>query len=269
MEMDHLSSSQINVYMLCGLKYRFQYIDNLPKLFRSSALVFGSAFHSALSWLFKKEIFGQEVSLEKLYKIFDADWYSQTIDTEIRYKDGETELTLIHLGKEFLGMFFSEPRNKLKGSEVPFSIPFVDPVTGEDLGIKLEGFFDLIEADNTIVEFKTSAQTMAQSDIEYHLQLSAYAYAFRILNGKPAKGFRIVNFVKARKPKMVTFETTRNQKDLEGFFYLAKQVLHGIRSSVFYPHAGYWCKDCEYAFLCPLWEGKQIVKKPELINEAI
>jgi hypothetical protein len=67
---------------------------------------------------------------------------------------------------------------------------------------------------------------------------------------------------------MVTFETTRSQKDLEGFFYLAKEVLHGIRSSVFYPHAGYWCKDCEYAFLCPLWEGKQIVKKPELVNEA-
>ena len=266
--MDHLSSSQINVYMLCGLKYRFQYIDELPRLFRSSALVFGSALHSALSWLFKREIAGLEITLEKLYQIFDADWYSQTIDTKIKYKEGEPELTLVNLGKEFLGMILNEPRKKLKGSEVPFSIPLVDPATGEDLGIQLEGFFDLIEADTTIVEFKTSAQTMVQSDIEYHVQLSAYGYAFKILNGKLAKGFRIVDFVKARKPKIVTFETTRNQQDLEGFFYLAKEVLKSIRSSVFYPHPGYWCRDCEYAFLCPLWEGKIATKKPELVNEA-
>ena len=265
--MDHLSSSQINVYMLCGLKYKFQYIENLPKLFKSSALVFGSAFHSALSWLYKEELAGRNVSVEMLYKIFDADWYSQKTDNTVRYKESETELALMNLGMEFLGLYFQQPRKKIKGTEVSFSIPFVDPATGETLPVNLDGFFDLIEEDNTIVDFKTSAQTMSQDDVDRHLQLTAYGYAFKVLHNKPAQGFRIVNFVKGRKPKIVKFETSRNEKDFEGYFYLAKEVLKGIQSSVFYPHPGYWCKDCEYAFLCPLWEGKVSLQIPELQHE--
>ena len=37
------SISQINLYRTCSLKYRFQYLDQLPKLTRPAALVFGSA----------------------------------------------------------------------------------------------------------------------------------------------------------------------------------------------------------------------------------
>ena len=40
---DHLSVSQINVYLACPLKYRFQYVDEIPRAFTSSALVFGIA----------------------------------------------------------------------------------------------------------------------------------------------------------------------------------------------------------------------------------
>lgn len=265
--MDHLSSSQINVYMLCGLKYKFQYIDNLPKLFKSSALIFGSAFHSALSWLYKEELAGREVSVEILYKIFDADWYSQKTDNTILYKEGETELGLMNLGKEFLGLYFQKPHKKIIGSEIPFSIPLVNPKSGEALPVNFEGFFDLIEEDSTVVDFKTSAHTMSQDDVDRHLQLTAYGYAFQILHGKPANGFQIINFVKGRKPKIVKLETSRDKSDFEGFFYLAKEVLKGIQSSVFYPHPGYWCKDCEYAFLCPLFEGKVEMQIPEMQNE--
>ncbi len=265
--MDHLSSSQINVYMLCGLKYRYQYIENLPKLFKSSALIFGSAFHAALSWLYKEELAEKKVTLETLFKIFDADWYSQKIDTQVRFKEGENELGLMNLGKEFIGMYLQEPRKKVKGTEIPFSVPLVNTKTGETLPVNLEGFFDLIEIDDTVVDFKTSAQTMSQDDVDRHLQLSAYGYAFQILHRRPARGFRIVNFIKGRKPRIARFETTRDQRDFEGYFYLAKEVLKGIQASVFYPHPGYWCKDCEYAFLCPLWEGKVAMPIPEMQHE--
>jgi len=30
---DHISVSQINLFLMCPLKYRFSYIDGLPKLF--------------------------------------------------------------------------------------------------------------------------------------------------------------------------------------------------------------------------------------------
>jgi hypothetical protein len=45
---DTISVSQINLYRTCSLKYRFQYIDQLPRLVRAAGLVFGSAVHKAL-----------------------------------------------------------------------------------------------------------------------------------------------------------------------------------------------------------------------------
>ena len=54
--MDHLSASQMNLYFQCSLKYKFQYLDKLPKPFKASGLVFGSAIHLAISWVHKNQI---------------------------------------------------------------------------------------------------------------------------------------------------------------------------------------------------------------------
>lgn len=255
--MDHLSSSQINLYLLCSQKYKYTYIDGLPKPFRSSALAFGSAFHSALSWLHTQRMKKNPVSVEMLFKIFETDWFSQRVETDIHYKEGEEEMKLASMGKEMLGLYFKQPHTIIKGSEVPFTIPLVNPLTGEDHGINFEGFFDLVEADETIVEFKTSAQVIAQPEIEIHLQLTAYGFAYQILHGRPARGFKLVNFIKNKKPRLEVSTTTRDKSHYEAFFLIVGQVLKSIRSGIFFPRSGYWCRDCEYANICPLWKQKQ------------
>jgi len=251
--MEHLSSSQINLYLLCSLKYKFQYVDQLPKPFKSSGLVFGSVVHSALSWYFKEKINGNGVSLERLYRILEADWFAQKVDQEIRYKDGESEIKLLIMAKEMLGQYVDQPFKEIMGMDIPFTIPLVNPVTGETLGINLEGFIDLIEKDETIVEFKTSAQSMDQKDADEHLQLTAYSYAYEILQQRPPKNLKIVNFVKTKKPKINPFETRRDKSDYQRFFYLAGQVLKGIQERIFFPRASFICKDCEYSEPCRNW----------------
>ena len=111
--MEYLSSSQINLYLLCSLKYKFNYIDKLPKTFRPSALAFGSAIHSAISWLHKEQMSGNNVTLENLHKIFSADWYVQKSDLEVRFKYGEVETNLLVMAKEMLGLYFQNPINEL------------------------------------------------------------------------------------------------------------------------------------------------------------
>ena len=225
--MDHLSSSQINLYLNCSLKYKFNYIDRLPKPFKSSGLVFGSAIHSVLSWFHNEKMNGNGVTLERLYRIFDADWYCQKIGNDIRYKNRESEMNLVVLAKEMLGLYFQNPIKEVKGSEVHFTIPLVNPSNCERLEVNLEGYIDLVEKDDTIVEFKTSAQTMNQMDVDSHLQLTAYSYAYETLYQKPPKLLKIVNFVKNKKPKMIPFETVRCKDDHQRFFYLAREVLKG------------------------------------------
>lgn len=253
--MDHLSSSQINLYLECSLKYKFQYIDKIPKPFKPSGLALGSTIHSTLSWFHKEKMNGNNVSLERFYRIFDADWYSQKLDNEIRYKDGEAEMKLVFMAKEMLGLYLYNPIKEIKGTEVPFVVPLINPSNGRSLGISLEGFIDLIEKDDTIVEFKTSSQTMNSGDIEDYLQLTAYSYAYEILYQRPPKLLKVINFVKTKKPKMNVLETKRNKTDYQRLFYLAGQVLKGIKSQIFFPRQSFWCKDCEYDMYCKAWGG--------------
>jgi putative RecB family exonuclease len=254
--MDHLSSSQINLYLQCGLKYKFQYVDELPKPFRSSGLAFGSALHSALAWLHKQKIGGNGVTLERLYRIFDADWYSQKVENDIRYKNGEDEMRLLNWGREMLGLYLPQVKGNIRGAEVPFTIPLLNPANGRDLGVNLEGFFDLVETDDAIVEFKTSAQSMSQKEADDHLQLTIYSYAYRMLYRRLPKLMRIVNFVKNKKAKMIPLETRRNEADHQRFYALAGQVLKGIQENIFFPRRSFMCADCEYDAPCRAWGGE-------------
>lgn len=250
---DHLSASQLNLYLQCSLKYKFQYVDKLPKPFKSSGLVFGSCVHSAMSWLHKQRMAGKEVELEQVQRIFAADWYANRVEAQIRYKQGESETTLQMIGRELLGQYFHMPANGVKGSEVPFAIPLVHPSNGQKTGVNFEGYIDLLEDGETIVEFKTSMRSMDQRDADEHLQLTAYSYAYEQLMGKIPKLLRLVALVKTKKPKIVPLETKRTAADHQRFFYLAREVLKGIRMGVFFPKSSFMCTDCEYRGPCAKW----------------
>jgi putative RecB family exonuclease len=255
MNHNHLSSSQLNLYLRCPLKYKFYYIDEIERPFKPAGLVFGSVMHSTLEWFHKERLKGREVTLEKLYKIFETDWYAQKVEAEIRFKEGEEELKLLLLGKEMLALYLHSPLKRIKGAEIPFHIPLLNPKTKEELAISLEGIIDLIEEGDVIVEFKTSNRSLDPQSLDDYLQLTSYAYAYQILFQRKAKSLKVINFVKTRTPKMVILETKREEKDFERLFYLAREVLKGIASSLFYPRAGYWCRDCEYGSYCEKWQG--------------
>ncbi len=178
---EYLSSSQMNLYLGCSLKYKFRYIDKIPVSFKPSGLALGSIVHSALSWFHKQRMNGNNVELQDVLKIFDVDWFSQKLDTEIRYKKGEDETNLVVLGKEILALYFQKPHNGIKGAEIAFAVPLINPSNGKGLGISLEGFIDLIEEDGTIVEFKTSNQTITQRDVADNLQRSTLNRFRRLL----------------------------------------------------------------------------------------
>ena len=253
--MDHLSCSQMNLYLQCSLKYKFQYIDKFPKPFKPSGLTFGGSIHAALAWLHKQRMNGNNVPLQRLLRIFDADWYAQKLDTEIRYKNGEMDTRLTVMAREMLSLYFNQSYKKPVGAEVPFVLPLVNLSTGEKLDINLEGFIDLIEKDDTITEFKTSAQAMNSRDIEDHLQLTAYSYAYQMLYQRPPKLLKLIDFVKTKRPRIITLEADAKRLDYQRFFHLASQILNGIRHRNFFPRKSFMCKDCEYAGPCKAWRG--------------
>jgi putative RecB family exonuclease len=198
---------------------------------------------------------GNDVSLDKVYKIFDADWYAQNIDSQVRYKNGESDTRLTIMAKEMLSLYFVRPHKRVKGAEVPFTVLLVNLGNGERLPVNLEGYIDLIEEGDSICEFKTSGQTMNQSDLDNHLQLTASSYAYEMLYRKPPRALKLIDFVKTKRPKVIALEVDRKKLDYQRFFYLASQILTGIKSKVFFPRTSFMCKDCEYGEPCRAWQG--------------
>jgi putative RecB family exonuclease len=119
---DHLSASQLNLYLQCSLKYKFQYVDKLPKPFKSSGLVFGSCVHSAMAWLHKQRIAKKAVDLEQVQRIFLADWYANRVEADIRYKQGENETNLQMMGRELLSQYFHMPMSICNSLPTPTPI---------------------------------------------------------------------------------------------------------------------------------------------------
>jgi putative RecB family exonuclease len=260
---DHLSASQIVLYILCSLKYRFQYVDKLPRPFKASGLAFGSVMHSALDWFHKQRKQKRDVSLDDLCKILRADWFCQKCEDEIRYKDGEDEQKLILTARGMLSLYYHSPLNGVMESEFSFRVPLVNPNTGEALPVPLEGYIDLIETNEVVTEFKNTAKAINPDSLADMLQLIIYSYAYRMVFGKEAKTLKVINFVKTRTPKMNVLESpTRKKEDYVWLFHLVSEVLKGIRMGVYFPKKSFLCGDCEYEVPCGAWRGNGEIGLP-------
>ena len=250
--MDNISVTQINSYLLCPLKYRYNYIDKLPKAFKAAELALGSAMHAAVEWWHKQRQLGNAPEWEQVSRIFEADLQAQAMD-DIRYKNGDDLASLIAKGRELLAVYLKEfPGRKPASVELPFRVPLVDLETGEELDVPLDGYFDLIEAEDTVVQLKTAAKTYDQTTILQHLQLTAYAYAYQVLYKRPAN-LRLDVLIKSKNVRMQSFEVGRDEKDMVRFFHIAKGVSRAIQDGHFYPNQGWQCPTCEFFDTCRKW----------------
>ncbi len=254
---DALSPSQLTLYLTCSLKYRFEYIDRLPKPFRSAAAALGTAVHAALQWLHRARKEGRHPPLDEVLRVFDGDWHAQHLAKEIHSAEDPAKLAL--KAKELLTAYYHQaPPKEVTGAEVPFQVPLVNPTTGEVLELPLRGIIDLVEGEDELVEFKTPKATPPLDALPDNLQLTAYSYAYEILFGRPPKVIRLVNLVKTKHPKIEVQETWRGKEDYERLFHIANEALKGIRAGVFIPNRGCWlCSDCEYDRDCREWTGNE------------
>src|SRR2546422_7428078 len=102
-----LSVSQVNAYLACPLKYRFQYVDQIPKPWRAAAMAFGSSIHAAVEWFHKQRQLGKTPDVTEVLKIFDADWYAQNLEPLV-FSERESKDGLLQKGREMLQFYVTE-----------------------------------------------------------------------------------------------------------------------------------------------------------------
>ena len=89
-------------------------------------------------------------------------------------------------GRELLTQYYHLPTGQVFDSEVWFTLPLVNPTTGEALDVPIRGAMDLIEVDDVIVEFKAPQKAPPLTALPDDIQVTTYAYAHWKLFGKPA-----------------------------------------------------------------------------------
>lgn len=249
-----LSVSQVNAYLGCPLKYRFQYVDKIPRPWRVAAMAFGTSAHAAVEWFHKERLAGRTPEIEAVIRIFDADWYAQNVEPLV-FSERESKDSLAEKGRAMLQLY-TESVNGVRpvAVEQPFELDLADPETGELLEVRLRGIIDLVEEGETLVDLKTAGRTLEQGGLERHLQLSTYALAFFLLHGSIPK-LRLDMLLKTTKPRLERHPTTRTVEDLGWTARLIHEVAAAIQTEHFFPNPSWRCTECEYFAHCQNWRG--------------
>ena len=257
-----ITASKITTYLQCGRKYAFRYLDRLPVPWKPSALAFGSAVHSALEIFHEKRMDGVTPSADEVVHAFLVDWEAE-LAGELRFKDGEDAATLRSQGEALLRLYVAQNADLpvVRAVEWPFEVALIDTATGEILGPNLRGIFDLVLDGDTLVEIKTAARGYDAGTLARHVQLSAYAYAYRQSVGRDPT-LKVVALLKHKKPKVDLYEAARTPLDDAWFVHVAAEVGRGIEAGVFPPNPGWQCADCEFAEPCRAWRGVASVSAP-------
>jgi putative RecB family exonuclease len=250
-----ISLSKVQTYLLCPLKYRFQYVDKIPKPWRASALAFGTSVHAAIEWFHRERIAGRTPDAEAVQNIFAADWYAQNLEPLV-FKEKESSEGLADMGRKMLQIYVQQ----VLGEPVPiaveesFEVDLADPITGELFDLKLRGRIDLLEKGELLVDVKTAGRAFDCRGLERHLQLSVYALSSYLLRHRIPK-LRLDVLLKTKTPRFERMETARTVEDLAWTAHLIRGVAGSIASGQFHPNPGWICGECEYFAHCQAWRG--------------
>lgn len=261
------SVSQIQTYLGCPLKYRFQYIDQILRPWRPAALAFGSSIHAAAEWFHKERMQGRNPEVEQVIRVFDADWFAQTIEPLV-FSDKETKESLSEKGRAMLRLYLDQDsKAKPTAVEESFELDLADPETGEVLAVRLRGIIDLVEEGDTVVELKTAGRTLEQGGLERHLQLSTYALVFLLLRQQIPK-LRIDLLLKTKTPRLERLLTKRSVEDLSWTARLIERTAGAIEAGHFYPNPSWRCTECEYFAHCQAWRGEEVVRREPYVSNS-
>jgi DNA helicase-2/ATP-dependent DNA helicase PcrA len=236
-----LSSSAIDCYQRCPMRYMFQYVWSVRGGAHAMA-TFGNVMHRTIREFIAEYGKRRKVSLEEVLTIYDREWSS------LGYIDKFHEEEYRKAGREQLQAFhktYSAAPADVIYQEKMFELALDNDVivTGRmDQVNRLDG------NSAEIVDYKTGKAKDAKAAAN-DLQLGVYALAAEeVLDLDPTR-LVFYNLVSND-----TVAATRDAKSLKETKETIAEVADSIRAKDFAPKPGYGCNFCDYKPLCPAHE---------------
>ncbi len=249
-----VSSSRLNCFLTCRLKFYFRYVLGLVKP-ATGPLHVGKAVHWALQQWSKARWYGSPLDAGSLRQGFDLHWETSQekepvaweSDEEDKQKDKAWSLVDMYLRETPIPV---EERPQAVEVVVEADLPGGLP--------RLTGIIDLVRPDGKVVDFKTTATTpvVAQAIHRNENQLTAYGILHREATGEDASGFELHHLVKTKLPKLVvTHVGPLTEQREQKFLRQVESYVEGVEREDFVPSAGLHCGSCELFHECSMWNG--------------
>lgn len=246
---EHLSVSQINMYLRCPVSYYYRYVEGLiipPKV----ALTRGKVVHSGIEYNYGQKMeTKKDLPLTEVQEYTSAAFEEESEDTDFGEEDkGKVKDSAINL----VTLYHKEvaPTVQPKAVEEKFEIGFVDT------DYTLLGFVDLIDQNDVIRDTKSTGRTPSERVLVDNLQLAAYSLMYQEVTGKKEQGVGFDYLVNLKTPKVVSFRTTIDDVQRARFLRIMDSVAKAIKNEVYMPrteqHGNYLCsvEQCGYWEKC-------------------
>lgn len=247
MNNNHLSVTQLKMYLRCPLQYKFRYIDGL-KIPPASALTLGKSIHSALEVNYIRKIKTKDdLPIKQLTDLFSDFWDSGVKETvfEEDEKPGQVKDEGIGLISAYHKQVSPAIQPKIVEKEFELSFQNVD--------YTLKGRLDLVDSQDIIIDHKTTKRSMPEDSAANDIQLTCYAFAYRQVFGLQENALRFDVMVRNKIPKIQQLPTQRTQEDIDRFLKILAYVSKAIKTGIFYPNENHFCGMCGYKELCRGW----------------
>jgi len=230
-----LSYSQLDMYKLCPLRYKYNYVLRVPSA-PSHNLSFGISIHDTLRDFHSKLLF-KDVSLDELLKMYELNWQP------LGYENEEHRNLRFESGKELLEKYYKRHKDdKQKPLEIEKSFNIT---LG---GVRFYGRIDRIDPDNDgveIIDYKTGS-TKTQKDVDKDSQVAYYAIGTKEALGMEAKKLTYYYLESGER-----ISTTRTEEQLEKTKKEAESLIDVIKNGDFTAKPGMHCSWCDYRNICP------------------
>jgi len=226
----YFSYTQLAAFEKCPLQYKFAHILKIPRA-GSATLSFGKTMHNTLLRFVKESIVSNQLSLERLYEIYNEEWIDEW------YESKSHKEQYYQLGKNSLKMFFERfkeksPKIKEINGVLALELPFSLKIKDYTIKGKIDRIDELEDGTIEIIDYKTG-KPKEKLNKEEKEQLLIYQLA--------------AEEVLKLQPKQLTYYYLDAGQELS--FPSIKEI-EKIQNSEFEPTPGFHCKFCDFKHIC-------------------
>ena len=279
-EIPHLSFSQIGLYLSCPLAYYFRYKEGL-KIRPDSALFLGSTFHKTVEKNYRQKIETKKDLKEKdITDIFSQEFSSGK--KQVIWSKDEKPGKIKDYGINIVKTYHTQMSPSIQPAHVELECDIVfddiieqnekgEPISSKPYPFTYRAVMDLVDDKETVIDHKVIKNGKSPISVATDLQLTSYSLAYRQIFGKPESKLRFDCIIKNKTPKIISYQTTRTDKEIQGLLLLMANVYDQIKNGIFYPNPkNVYCsyKKCGYWDLCrKKWWGGTILSKDILVKD--